>query len=224
MRYKVGDKVKVRKDLVEGSYDCAYFSKLMYDMRGETLTIRDIYYGSAEYYYVEENSYIFSEAMLEDPCGMTIKSYITDVNVIVPNKIVEVFFEDGGKEKMICHEEDTFDLRNCLFIAIAKHLYKSEYTLEGIEYKANELKYLKKYVKIVDSALKAYSKKEEDKKKQKDAEKVAKALAKRKKEKLAKYKAKRKEKLRNERINEMTEAYVNAMMIADEISCVDDLK
>ena len=87
---------------------------------------------------------------------------IIDINVIVPNKVVEVTFADGKKEKMVCHEEDTFDLRNCLFIAIAKHLYKKEYTFEGIEWKAFELTYLKKYVKIVDFALKAYDKKQNE--------------------------------------------------------------
>jgi len=86
---------------------------------------------------------------------------IKDVNIIVPNKVVEVTFADDKKEKMVCHEEDTFNLRNCLFIAIAKHLYKNEYTFEGIEYKAFELMHMKKYVKIVDSALKAFEKEAE---------------------------------------------------------------
>lgn len=60
---------------------------------------------------------------------------IFDINVIVPDKVVEIEFYDG-KEKMVCHEDDTFDLRKCCFIAIAKHLYKQEYTQEGIEYMA----------------------------------------------------------------------------------------
>ena len=148
---------------------------------------------------------------------------LTDVKIIVPNKVVEVFFSDGLKEKLVCHEDDKFDLRDCLFIAIAKHLYKSEYTFEGIEYKANELKYKKEYVKIVDSALKAYKKKEEDKKKAEKEEREAKELLERKKAKAAKRKAKRKEKQRNERISEMVEAYVNAMMIVGELRYDFDL-
>lgn len=87
---------------------------------------------------------------------------IFDINVIVPDKVVEIEFYDG-KEKMVCHEDDTFDLRKCCFIAIAKHLYKQEYTQEGIEYMATQLTYQKKYVKIVDTALKAFAKKEKDK-------------------------------------------------------------
>lgn len=88
---------------------------------------------------------------------------IEDINVIVPNKVVEITFGNGFKEKMVRHENDTFDLRKCCFIAIAKHLYKEEYTQEGIEYMATQLTYKKKYVKIVDAALKAYAKKEKDK-------------------------------------------------------------
>lgn len=88
---------------------------------------------------------------------------ICDINVIVPDKVVEITFEDENKEKMVCHEDDTFDLRKCCFIAIAKHLYKKEYTQEGIEYMATQLTYQKKYVKIVDKALKDYKRKEEEK-------------------------------------------------------------
>ena len=95
--------------------------------------------------------------------GITEPDVITDINVIVPGKVVEITFADGGKEKMVCHKDDTFDLRKCCFIAIAKHLYKKEYTQEGIEYMATQLTYQKKYVKIVDKALKDYKKKEEEK-------------------------------------------------------------
>lgn len=87
---------------------------------------------------------------------------IYDINVIVPDKVVEITFGDS-KEKMICHDDDTFDLRKCCFIAIAKHLYKKEYTQEGIEHMATQLTYQKKYVKIVDKALKDYKKKEKEK-------------------------------------------------------------
>lgn len=94
---------------------------------------------------------------------INMKENILDINVIVPNKVVEITFYDMLKEKMVCHEDDTFDLRKCCFIAIAKHLYKKEYTQEGIEYMATQLTYQKKYVKIVDKALKDYKRKEEEK-------------------------------------------------------------
>ena len=90
---------------------------------------------------------------------------IIDINVIVPDKVVEIMFSDGKKEKMICHKDDTFDLRRCCFIAISKHLYKDAYTYDGIEFMAEQLMYLKKYVKIVNDALKIYKANEEEKRK-----------------------------------------------------------
>lgn len=68
---------------------------------------------------------------------------IIGYQIIVPNKVIEVYFEDNKKEKLVCHEEDTFDLHKGLFLAIAKHLYKDRYTLEGIEAKAIEIGYTK---------------------------------------------------------------------------------
>lgn len=96
---------------------------------------------------------------------------ITDIEIVVPDKVVKVSFTDGTDMKMVCHEEDTFDLRRCLFIAIAKKLYKDRYTWEGIEHKATELSYLKSVTKVVDKAMKDY------KNKIKEAEKEAKEIA-----------------------------------------------
>lgn len=106
---------------------------------------------------IPTNSFIY--------CGDIVmpNEIISDINIIVPDKVVEITFGDGKTEKMVCHKDDAFDIRKCCFIAIAKHLYKQEYTQEGIEYMATQLTYQKKYVKIVDTALKAYAKKEKDK-------------------------------------------------------------
>ena len=82
---------------------------------------------------------------------------IIGYQIIVPNKVIEVYFEDNKKEKLVCHEEDTFDLHKGLFLAIAKHLYKDRYTLEGIEAKAIEIGYTKKYVKMVDAIIRDYN-------------------------------------------------------------------
>ena len=117
--------------------------------------------GNGTFYFLagHEGTY-FNDPLLED--YIYSKDDIFNIHVIVPDKVVEIEFYDG-KEKMVCHEDDTFDLRKCCFIAIAKHLYKKEYTQEGIEYMATQLTYQKKYVKIVDKALKDYKRKEEEK-------------------------------------------------------------
>ena len=133
---------------------------------------------------------------------------IYNINVIVPDKVVEITFGDDSKEKMVCHEDDTFDLRKCCFIAIAKHLYKKEYTQEGIEYMATQLTYQKKYVKIVDDALKDYRRKEEEKEKRIREERERKEIQERQSEKRRRYKERR------------TQRYKEAMidLIADSIN------
>ena len=116
---------------------------------------------------------------------------ITDINVIVPDKVVEITFGNDQTEKMVCHEDDIFDLRKCCFIAIAKHLYKKEYTQEGIEHMATQLTYQKKYVKIVDKALKDYWKKEEEKEKRICEERKREKIQEHQREKRRKYKERR---------------------------------
>lgn len=145
----------------------------------------------------------------------SISDIISDIDIIVPNKVVEVTFADGLKEKMVRHEDDTFDLRDCLFIAIAKHLYKKDYTFEGIEWKAFELTHLKKYVKIVDSALKAFDKKQKDVAKVEEGRKAEQERIERKRAKRQTYKerraAKREQAEKEKQIEIQKEAYIQAM-------------
>lgn len=140
---------------------------------------------------------------------------IKDIDIIVPNKVTEVTFVDGTKEKMILYKDDVFNLRNCLFIAIAKHLYKKDYTPEGIEYIAFRLTHLKKYVKIVDSALKAFEKKQKDIEKLEENRKVELERIERKRAKRLTYKRRRTEKKEQEekekQIEIQKEAYIRAM-------------
>ena len=48
--------------------------------------------------------------------------HIKDVNIIVPNKVVEVTFEDDTKEKAVCNENDTFSLEQAIAICIGKKI------------------------------------------------------------------------------------------------------
>lgn len=115
--------------------------------------------------YVSSLSNGHKDAEITTKGWIFLEENIVDINVIVPNKVVEITFGDGKKEKMVCHKDDKFDLRKCCFIAIAKHLYKEEFTFEGIEYMAERLMYQKKYVKIVKDALRNYRKKKKKKRK-----------------------------------------------------------
>lgn len=47
---------------------------------------------------------------------------ITDVNIIVQNKVVEVTFADGAKEKSVCREPDVFSLELAIAICISKKI------------------------------------------------------------------------------------------------------
>jgi hypothetical protein len=47
---------------------------------------------------------------------------IKDVNVVVPDKVVEVTFADGTKEKSVCREPDTFSLESAISICISKKI------------------------------------------------------------------------------------------------------
>ena len=157
-KFKVGDIVRVRSaDEMD-----EWLSDNIKKLASTNAIIGNVFNdGNGTFYFLagHEGTY-FNDTLLED--HIYSKDDIFNIHVIVPDKVVEIEFYDG-KEKMVCHEDDTFDLRKCCFIAIAKHLYKKEYTQEGIEYMATQLTYQKKYVKIVDKALKDYKRKEEEK-------------------------------------------------------------
>ena len=159
-KFEVGDIVRVKSvDEMWKSKKMLHYMEKFADTHHR---ITNVHIFTDETLYILEGCECcyFDESMLED--GAYTKDDIFNINVIVPDKVVEIEFFDG-KEKMVCHEDDTFDLRKCCFIAIAKHLYKKEYTQEGVEYMATQLTYQKKYVKIVDKALKDYKKKEKEK-------------------------------------------------------------
>ena len=151
---------------------------------------------------IPTNSFIYCDSIVMPG------EIISNINIIVPSKVVEITFEDGKTEKMVCHEDDIFNLRKCCFIAIAKHLYKKEYTQEGIEYMATQLTYQKKYVKIVDKALKDYWKKEEEREKRIREEREREKIQEHQREKRRRYKERR------------TQRYKEAMidLIADSIN------
>lgn len=159
-KFKVGDIVKVRP--VDEMWKSGIMSQCLEKYACTKHRINTIHtYESATTYSLYDCAEVyFDESMLENRAYT--RDDIFSINIIVPDKVVEIEFFDG-KEKMVCHEDDTFDLRKCCFIAIAKHLYKKEYTQEGIEYMATQLTYQKKYVKIVDKALKDYKRKEKEK-------------------------------------------------------------
>lgn len=169
-----------------------------------------------DYYEAYRNAMYYGLGSAYDGVGNSrLSREIIDIEVIVPNKVVKVTFGDRREEKMICSKEDVFNLERCLYIAIAKHLYKEEYTIEGIEWKAFELSHQKEFVKIVKRALKFYEKKEKERAEEEvrikeEQERIARKRAKREAYK-ARREEKRKEAAKEEQIEIQKEAYIRAM-------------
>ena len=131
---------------------------------------------------------------------------IADVSIIVPNKVVEVTFSDYTKEKMVLQEPDVFDLEQALYVALGKKLYRKDYTYEGIEYMTEQLKYQKKYVKIVETGMKLYKRKTDEMLiLEAEQEHIAKKRAKR-----SEYKRRKAKNKKEEQIAMMKEAYIRA--------------
>lgn len=138
------------------------------------------------------------------------KPMIVNINVLVPNKVVEVTVYDGTSYtfKQVCKDGDQFDLHFAVALALAKYASKSKkYTPEGIEhyaykslhYSATDSKEIKRAVKAYNNWLKA-----EEKKKAEEEER--KAIIAHRKEKNRKRREKRKAKQNEEQINIIAKA------------------
>lgn len=150
-------------------------------------------------------------------CYSNIDPAIVNINIIVPNKVVEVTIFDGDTYtfKQICREPDIFELEYALALAWAKYKNQKQIkqgshetlTLAGIEWLAKE--YLWKYKetkKEFNRALKAYNKwcKEEARKEAEEAERLA--VIERRRAKNKKRKEKMEAKKKEEEINTIAEA------------------
>lgn len=120
---------------------------------------------------------------------------IADINILVPNKVVEVTFTDGTKTKSVCREPDVFSLETAISICISKKLMGGS----------------SEYNKCIKNALRFYN----DKLKREEKEKQEQEYIAKKKAKRAEYKkrrAEKKEQAEKERLIEIQkEAYVRAM-------------
>ena len=116
---------------------------------------------------------------------------IKDVKIIVENKVVEVLFADGDKQKSVCREPDVFSLETAISICITKHV------LGGSSL----------YNKAVKAGLKCY----ENKLKKAKAEAEEKERIKKRKAKLAAYKKRKAERRKEAQIEMQKEAHLRAM-------------
>lgn len=121
---------------------------------------------------------------------------ITNVEEVVPGKVVRCTFLDGDIQKAVCHEEDTFTLEAGISICITKHL------LGGT---GNYNKAIKQGVDCYKNKIKAEKEK-----------RLAEERAKHRREKYEAYKKRRDEKRREQHIREQAEIFAKAMSILKE--------
>lgn len=119
------------------------------------------------------------------------KCSVVDVNIIVSNKVVEVTFADGTKEKSVCREPDVFSLESAISICISKKVMGGSSA----------------YNNAVRRGMKVY----EDKQKKEAAEKAEQERIEKKRAKRLAYKERRAAKRREEQIAIQAEAYLRAM-------------
>lgn len=136
---------------------------------------------------------------------------VTDVNVIVPNKVVEVTFADGTKEKSVCKEPDIFSLESAISICISKKIMCGSGAYNNA---------IKRGVKVYEDKLKKekFEKAEKERIEKKRAKRLAykeRRAAKREELDKAKRNAEK-----EERIEIQKEAYIRAMEYMNSKGCV----
>ena len=106
MKYKVGDKSRVRKDLCRGSeYNDWMVVDVLMEYRGMTVTIADVDF---DHYHIKEDSvrYAWTDEMLEPICAEKI--------VITSDGVTTTARKYDGKNlikeaKAVCSKDDTFN-------------------------------------------------------------------------------------------------------------------
>jgi len=100
----------------------------------------DVIHANGYTYPIIPNQYVLisPHSHIENSYGLTLSNIsdgdiinyselpiIADVKIIVPNKVIKVFFADGSFEKSVCDEEDTFSLEAGINVCIMKKILGS---------------------------------------------------------------------------------------------------
>ena len=95
-----------------------------------------------------------------------------------PGRVYEFVFQDDTHIKTVCAEEDldVFNLEYAFYLALAKYLYKKDYTFAGVINKSYELLTQKKYIKIVKEGMKLFKEQQKEKEKKEAKEKELKEI------------------------------------------------
>lgn len=118
---------------------------------------------------------------------------IINIEILVPNKVLRFTFRYGTQIKTVCNEEDTFDFDFAIYLAYSKLVNSDKFTKEGVEYKAHEMKYQKRWANKAKEAKKLFKEQETERIKKEKEKKERAAARKRQAEKKARKKKERKE-------------------------------
>lgn len=166
-------------------------------------------------YCSSKNGFTYTESSINLPNGMKVviengrtpKLYlpkVEDVNIIVPDKVVEVTFADGTKEKSICREPDVFSLESAISICISKKIMGGSSAYNNA---------IKRGMKVYEDKQKreATEREEQERIEKKRAKRLV--YKERRAAKRAEEEKQRKAREREEQISIQTEAYLRAMDI-----------
>lgn len=248
MRYKVGDKVRVRQwdDMAKEFGEClgaidtpfCLFVNSMKVYCGLVYEIARVY--GCYYYELKSNEkpyvkkWYFTDDMLEDVVSLSLKtpktqkesekkkmekqmtqrerleeqlekyqrdSDIKSIEIIVPGKIVKVTMDDNSTYTMKCHEGDEFSLEKAIILAYVKH-ESEDLTTKGIEYESEIFTHFKDNMKKLKKAMKVYEIQQKLKALDEEEERIR---ANKKRKKIAQ-KRRRAERLAEEKLKETKEA------------------
>lgn len=136
MKYKVGDKVKVRKDLKVGNvYGLCLFTEEMKDFCGKVVRIADV---NRMDYCIDSSDCYWTDDMFEE-VDKHVDIYIDG------NKVVAVNLETGKEGVTRCHPDDEFNFYTGAKIALVR-LEESEtpfgWLKEGVTYYVPQLTFV----------------------------------------------------------------------------------
>ena len=152
-KFKVGDKVRVRKNLIpDTKYGDVYFVYSMKEMCGKIVTIKDFYSDNCNM-YLKEIGYLWSPEMLEP----------VKEDKLIFNGNATILFKDGKKYVTKCDASDTYDREKGLLTVLAKangYNYETiqemlkNATIKGKDMQVREVRRRAKvgeYVKIINA-------------------------------------------------------------------------
>lgn len=154
------------------------------------------------------------EKLEEQLNGYQRDSGINSIEIIVPGKIVKVTMNDciNSTYTMKCHEDDTFSLERAIILAYVKH-ESEDLTPKGVEYEEEIFTHFKDNMKKLKKAMKVYETQQKLKALDEEEERIR---ANKKRKKIAQ-KKRRAERLAEEKLKETKEA---AKIYAEELKSV----